>query len=150
MPVLNINECIVKMNKKHGYHIVNNSCFSDKPGTATINPVSSVMVSERLELVCSVDDKGSPNPVYEWWRNDDPGTILQSLETPKYVIPTARLQDNGNFTCRPRNMMGIGVSASIQVNVYGMLSSFKGFNKVSILNGKSQHYMYYICYSLYF
>lgn len=94
------------------------ACSLDKPGTASISTVSPAIVGQSVRLECQVDDKGSPDPVYKWWRSDNPGTILQSTDSPVYVISTARLQDNGNFTCLPSNMMGTGIPATVKVQVF--------------------------------
>ena len=91
---------------------------TDKPGRASIRPISSVIVGDPVTLECQVDDLGSPIPVYEWWRSDNPGTILQSTNSPIYTKQTARLQDNGNYTCRPNNIMGTGIPATIKVEVF--------------------------------
>ncbi|XP_052804588.1 hemicentin-1-like isoform X2 [Mya arenaria] len=88
-----------------------------KPGRASISPVSSVIVGQTVTLNCDIDDPGYPPPTYEWWRMENPGKILQADESSRFTIPTARLDHNGNYTCQPQNMMGVGRADTISLAV---------------------------------
>lgn len=90
--------------------------FSDAPGQASINPVSSILVGQSIELKCSVSDTGYPYPLFEW-RKGGSSQILQSTDTRTYKIERATLSDNGDYTCLPRNIMGEGTSATVRVVV---------------------------------
>ncbi|XP_060578910.1 hemicentin-1-like isoform X2 [Ruditapes philippinarum] len=86
------------------------------PGQASINPISSILVGQTVELKCSVSDTGFPFPVYEWRKVGSP-QILQSTNSQTYTIETASLSHNGDYTCLPKNLMGEGTPATIKVVV---------------------------------
>ncbi|KAL3885257.1 hypothetical protein ACJMK2_025345 [Sinanodonta woodiana] len=86
------------------------------PGRASITPVSSVLVGGAVSLRCTVSDPGYPEPIFEWQKVGN-SQILQSSTSPIYQINNAGLDNNGNYTCIPKNLMGTGQSATIMLEV---------------------------------
>ncbi|XP_071172518.1 cell adhesion molecule CEACAM5-like isoform X14 [Mytilus edulis] len=85
------------------------------PGSSNIAPVSPVFVGNSLTLTCSVSDPGYPAPTYEW-RKVETNQLL-ATETSRLIINGVTLQDNGNYSCTPKNMMGRGGSSTVPVVV---------------------------------
>ncbi|XP_052061423.1 cell adhesion molecule DSCAM-like isoform X3 [Mytilus californianus] len=85
------------------------------PGSSNIAPVSPVFVGNSLTLSCSVSDPGYPAPTYEW-RKIETNQLL-ATETSRLVINGVTLQDNGNYSCTPKNMMGMGGISTVHVVV---------------------------------
>ncbi|XP_063441730.1 hemicentin-1-like isoform X11 [Mytilus trossulus] len=85
------------------------------PGSSNIAPVSPVFVGNSLTLTCSVSDQGYPAPTYEW-RKVETNQLL-ATETSRLIINGVTLQDNGNYSCTPKNMMGRGGSSTVPVVV---------------------------------
>ena len=100
----------------------------DLPGTAfphqnKIGPVFECSDS-TLQLRCSVTDKGYPSDTFMFvWRNPQ-NTSLAGTGTngDTYVIPNYTVnvsEHDGIWTCTPKNIFGHGVSATINVTLYG-------------------------------
>ncbi|KAK3577322.1 hypothetical protein CHS0354_008417 [Potamilus streckersoni] len=86
------------------------------PGRASITPISSVLVGGTVSLRCTVSDPGYPDPFFEWQKVGT-NQILQNSTSPTYQINNAVLDNNGNYTCIPKNLMGTGQSATIMLEV---------------------------------
>ncbi|KAL4228916.1 hypothetical protein ACF0H5_011957 [Mactra antiquata] len=85
------------------------------PGQAFINPVTPILVGQTLTLTCTLSDQGYPYPTFQW-RKIGSSQLLPSTG-PMYTISSAKLTDNGKYSCLPTNMMGNGNPATVQVVV---------------------------------
>lgn len=85
------------------------------PGSSSISPVLPVYVGDSLTLMCSVSDPGYPSPTYEWRKVE--GDQILATTTAQLTINGVALQDNGNFSCTPKNSKGNGGTSIVQVKV---------------------------------
>ncbi|CAG2208412.1 unnamed protein product [Mytilus edulis] len=99
----------------HRVYFPNFADIANSPGSSNIAPVSPVFVGNSLTLTCSVSDPGYPAPTYEW-RKVETNQLL-ATETSRLIINGVTLQDNGNYSCTPKNMMGRGGSSTVPVVV---------------------------------
>ena len=60
---------------------------------------------------------GYPTPTYKWQKLEN--NQILSTTTSQLTINGVTLQDNGNYSCTPHNMMGDGGTSTVHVIVNG-------------------------------
>ncbi|XP_041373665.1 nephrin-like isoform X2 [Gigantopelta aegis] len=84
-----------------------------QPGNAFIKPVVDYNKGDRVVLKCEASPPGYPIADFEWKR----GNSILSETRGTLTIASARLSDNGDYTCTPVNMVGRGGQSSITLTV---------------------------------
>ena len=85
----------------------------------TVQPIGPRVVAEEDEIILSVEAIGSD--IKFQWRKD--GLEIPNATEPSYIIPEAKEDDNGIYTCQISNEAGALLSSDVKLEVVLFYSS---------------------------
>ena len=85
----------------------------------TVQPIGPRVVAEEDEIIISVEAIGLD--IKFQWRKD--GTEVPNATEPSYIIPEAKEDDNGIYTCQISNDSGALLSSDVKLEVVPFYSS---------------------------
>ncbi|KAK3107143.1 hypothetical protein FSP39_008031 [Pinctada imbricata] len=88
-----------------------------RPGRAEMTAVNNpVTIGQPLTLRCTLQDPGFPSATFLWRRLNSGETFSETSST--LLISQTSLQDIGNYSCTPRNLVGVGSAGTLAVDIH--------------------------------
>ena len=91
--------------------------FADGPEEASISGESSVVAGNDITLICSCNDLGNPEGIYNWVRPSGGTPTGNTLQ----IADTNVERDDGEYECYVANDIGNGQSAKHTLTVNSKL-----------------------------